>query len=299
MKIFDSIINRYIFVVLVLTALILSFIFYKLTQIDRNNNLLTQLENGLTTTRYLFEEQKRYALSLSLLLSQDIEIKDSFIKRDRKKTFEIVNRKIDLLKKLQNSSFDVQIHNVNLTTYIRSWDITKKDIPLDSFRLGLVEVYKDKKPLVSIELGKRLNIKAISPLFNDKEYIGSIEVIIGFDYLEKELKQKGFDTYILLKNNFLNIADTLKDNKKIENLTLVNDKNKNISSLNNIDLSKLKDYGYFTNEKKAFSYFSIYSLNREKLGYIIISLANEDNLSIDNSYEKKRKTINNSGIIIE
>lgn len=298
MKIFGSIINRYIFIVLIFAAIILSFIFYRLTQIDRSNNLLTQLENGLTTTRYLFEEQKRYALSLSLLLSQDKELKESFIKKDRNKSFEIVNRKIELLKKLQNSTIDVQIHNENLTTYIRSWDLTKKDIPLDSFRQGLVKVFNEKKPLVSIELGKRLNIKAISPLFENSKFIGSIEVIIGFEYLEKELKQKGFETYILLKNRYLNIADTLVDNSKIQNFTLVNNNIKNIHSLINFDLDKLKDYGYFTNRKKAFSYFSIYSLNREKLGYIIISLANDDNILIDNSYEKKR-VINNSRIIIE
>lgn len=298
MKIFGSIINRYIFIVLIFAAIILSFIFYRLTQIDRSNNLLTQLENGLTTTRYLFEEQKRYALSLSLLLSQDKELKESFIKKDRNKSFEIVNKKIELLKKLQNSTIDVQIHNENLTTYIRSWDLTKKDIPLDSFRQGLVKVFNEKKPLVSIELGKRLNIKAISPLFENNKFIGSIEVIIGFEYLEKELKQKGFETYILLKNRYLNIADTLVDNSKIQNFTLVNNNIKNINSLINFDLDKLKDYGYFTNRKKAFSYFSIYSLNREKLGYIIISLANDDNILIDNSYEKKR-VINNSRIIIE
>ena len=298
MKIFNYIINRYILALLLIAAITLSFIYYKLNLINRSNNLLTQLENGLTTTRYLFEEQKRYALSLSLLLSQDKEIKESFIKKDRKKSFDIVNKKINLLKKLQDSEIDVQIHNKNLTTYIRSWDFTKKDIPLESFRKGLVKVNKEKKPLVSIELGKRLNIKAISPLFEQNKFIGSIEVIIGFDYLEKELKQKGFDTFIVLKNKYLNIADTLKNNPKIDDFTLVNDKNNYINILKSFNLKSLKDYGYFTNTSNAFSYFSIYTLNREKLGYIIISLANEDNILINNSYEKSRLEKNNR-IIIE
>lgn len=230
--------------------LLLSHFFYKLTQIDKDDNLLSQLENGLTTTRYLFEEQKRYALSLSILLSQDQELKNSFLKKDRKESFKIVNKKISLLKKLQDSNFDVQIHNKDLTTYIRSWDFTKKDIPLESFRQGIVKVSKEKKPLVSIELGKRLNIKAISPIFKDNEQIGSIEVIIGFDYLENELKQKGYETFILLENKYLKIADTLIENEKIQNYTLVNDNNKNTNLLKKFDLKKLKDYGYFTSEKK-------------------------------------------------
>jgi len=298
LKIFDSHINRYIFILLNFAAITLSFFFYKLTQIDKDDNLLSQLENGLTTTRYLFEEQKRYALSLSILLSQDQELKNSFLKKDRKESFKIVNKKISLLKKLQDSNFDVQIHNKDLTTYIRSWDFTKKDVPLESFRQGVVKVSKEKKPLVSIELGKRLNIKAISPIFKDNEQIGSIEVIIGFDYLENELKQKGYETFILLENKYLKIADTLIENEKIQNYTLVNDNNKNTNLLKKFDLKKLKDYGYFTSEKKAFSYFSIYSLTREKLGYIVIALSNDDNVIIDNSYEKQR-VIDKSGIIIE
>jgi len=298
LKLFNHIINRYILAILIITATILSFVYYKLNLIEKSNSLLSQLENGLATARYLFEEQKRYALSLSLLLSQDKEIKESFIKKDRDESFRIINKKIDLLKKLQNSQMDVQIHNEDLTTYLRSWDFSIKDIPLETFRKGLVKVKEQKKPLVSIELGKRLNIKAISPLMLNNKFIGSIEVIIGFDHLEKELKQKGFDTFILLNNKFLNIATTLKNKPKIKNFTLVNNKNQKIDSLQYFKLDKLKDYGYFTTHDKAFSYFSIYSLNREKLGYIIISLANEDNILIKYSYEKRRE-IENNRIIIE
>ncbi|QKF82434.1 cache domain-containing protein [Halarcobacter ebronensis] len=293
-----KIINRWIFIILIFTALLLSFIFYQLTLVNKTHNLINRLENALTTTRYLFEEQKRYALSLSILLSEDKEILDSFVKHNRAESFDIVNRKIVLLKKLQNSQIDVQMHNSDLTTYIRSWNFSIKDVPLESFRYGIVKVHKDKKPSVSIELGKRLNIKAISPLIKDDKMIGSLEVIIGFDYLENELKQRGLDTFILLQNRYLNIADTLTNNIKIGNFTLVNDKNKEIAALSKIDISKLKDYGYFTSDDKAFSYFSIYSFNREKLAYIIVSLSNKDNISIYNSYEKDR-TIRDKGVIIE
>ncbi|RXJ69277.1 hypothetical protein CRV08_04510 [Halarcobacter ebronensis] len=293
-----KIINRWIFIILIFTALLLSFIFYQLTLVNKTHNLINRLENSLTTTRYLFEEQKRYALSLSILLSEDKEILDSFVKHNRAESFDIVNRKIVLLKKLQNSQIDVQMHNSDLTTYIRSWNFSIKDVPLESFRYGIVKVHKDKKPSVSIELGKRLNIKAISALIKDDKMIGSLEVIIGFDYLENELKQRGLDTFILLQNSYLDIADTLKNNIKIGNFTLVNDKNKEIAALSKVDISKLKDYGYFTSDDKAFSYFSIYSFKREKLAYIIVSLSNKDNISIYNSYEKDR-TIRDKGVIIE
>ncbi len=290
--------NKTVFILLVITALVLSILFYKLTLINKSNNLINNLENAMTTTRYLFEEQKRYALSLSIILAQDKELIDSFKQKNREKSFEVVNRKIKLLKKLQNSQIDVQIHNKDLSTYLRSWNLSIKDVPLQSFRHGIVKAHKDKKPIVSIELGKRLNIKAISPLLENNEIIGSIEVIIGFEYLEQELKKEGLDTYILLNNKFLNIADTLKRNTKIGQYTLVNDKNKEIEPLEGEVLNQLNDYGYFTNENKAFSYFSIYSFKREKLGYIIISLANNDAIKINKSYEKN-KLIKSEGVLIE
>lgn len=290
--------NRTIFILLIITAVILSAIFYKLTLINKTNNLINTLENAMTTTRYLFEEQKRYALSLAIILAQDKEIVESFLNKNREQSFEIVNRKINLLKKLQNSQIDVQIHNEDMSTYIRSWDLSIKDVPLEEFRQGIVKVHSENKPFVSIELGKRLNIKAISPLTKENKVIGSIEVIIGFEYLESELQQKGLQTFILLENKYLDIADTLKNNIKIQNFTLVNDKNKEIEALNQVDINNLKDYGYFTSKEKAFSYFSYYSFDRGKLGYIMVSSANKDGITLNNSYEKNRP-ITKDGIIIE
>lgn len=290
--------TNYFFLLILITLFFIGFIFYVLININNDKKLLTNLESSLELTKNLLEEQKRYALSLSVLISEDKEFLESYLKKDRKSSFKIINKKIERLKQLQGSFFEVQVHDENLNTFIRSWDLSIKDVPLSSFRQGLVEVKNTNKPLASIELGKRLNIKAITPLIQNHEFIGSIEVIIGFNYLENELKQRGHETYILLQNKFLNIADTLKNNIKIQNFTLINDRNRDIKYLKAINLDSLKDYGYFTSKDKAFSYFTLYSLKREKLGYIIISSINEDNITIKNSYENKIINKNNR-IIIE
>jgi|TARA_R110002033_G_scaffold87544_1_gene137569 hypothetical protein len=276
-----------------LALVLVSFIFYILLNINNQKKLISNLENSLAITKNLLEEEKRYALSLSILLSQDEELINAYESNNRKKAFDIVNKKINGLKKLQNSLFEVQIHTKELNTYLRSWDFSKKDIPLSSFREGLVKVKKENKPLVSIELGKRLNIKAISPILRNGKFIGSIEVIIGFDYLEKELKDKGYNLDILLNNKYLNIATTLKNNPKIGEFTLVNKKILDTS----FDTNTLEDYGYFTDDDNAFSYFTYYSLNREKLGYFIISLKNSSKLQLNNNYENRYINTNSKVII--
>ncbi len=293
MDILKSKSSKYFLFISLLALVLVSFIFYILLNINNQKKLISNLENSLAITKNLLEEEKRYALSLSILLSQDEELINAYESNNRKKAFDIVNKKINGLKKLQNSLFEVQIHTKELNTYLRSWDFSKKDIPLSSFREGLVKVKKENKPLVSIELGKRLNIKAISPILRNGKFIGSIEVIIGFDYLEKELKDKGYNLDILLNNKYLNIATTLKNNPKIGEFTLVNKKILDTS----FDTNTLEDYGYFTDDDNAFSYFTYYSLNREKLGYFIISLKNSSKLQLNNNYENRYINTNSKVII--
>lgn len=290
--------NKYLLLLIPLTLFFIAFIFYLLGNINNNEQLISKLENSLVYTKNIFEEEKKYALSLAILLSKDKEIIQSFLKRDRVESFNFVNKKVATLKKLQNSDIEIQIHNQDLKTYIRSWNINIKDIPLSSFRQGLVKVKESLEPLVSIELGKRLNIKAISPFIVNNKFIGSIEVIINFKRLTKRLSENSLNMYVLLDNKYLNIAKDLVNNQKIKNFTLVNQKMINTKIFKDIDLKNLKDYGYFTNEDFAFSYFTFYSLSREKLGYVIISSKNSNNIHLSSTYEKQLNKIKN-GIIIE
>lgn len=292
MRFLDFKANRYLLFILAATSILIALILYVLTSNNNANEQLSRLENSLVITRNMLEEQKRYALSLSILLSEDKEIIQSFLQQNRQESFDIVNRKIQRLKTLQNSHFEVQIHHKNLTTYLRSWDFSKKDIPLESFRKGLVNVKENKKPLVSIELGKRLNIKAISPIMVKDEFVGSIEIIIDFEYLFNELKQKGYTLFVLLNQTHLNIANELQNHPKIGNYVLVNKANS--EKLDALALNDLKDYGYLSNDECSFSYFSYYDLENQHLGYILTGINNEKHLTIHNAFEyNKEETLLN------
>ncbi|MGM0518518.1 MAG: cache domain-containing protein [Campylobacterota bacterium] len=290
--------NKYLSILFLFVIVSILTLFYIQSNHNNNNKLISKLENSLIFTKNLLEEEKKYALSLAILLREDKEIFNSFLKKDRKETFKLVNKKIQTLKRLQDSHTQVQIHNKDLTTYIRSWNLNIKDTPLESFRKGLVKVKNSKKPIVSIELGKRLNIKAISPFIKNSKYLGSIEVIIGFDGLTKKLKQNSLDMYVLLNNRFLKIATDERNKPKIDNYTLINDIS--MDKLKNLNLNNLEDYGYFTHNNHPFAYFSIYSLKREKLGYILISLEDKEKTNIKNSsYKKQINSLKNGVVIIE
>ena len=106
MDILKSKSSKYFLFISLLALVLVSFIFYILLNINNQKKLISNLENSLAITKNLLEEEKRYALSLSILLSQDEELINAYEINNRKKAFDIVNKKINGLKKLQNSLFD-------------------------------------------------------------------------------------------------------------------------------------------------------------------------------------------------
>lgn len=305
MNLFDNIIDKidkivFIFIVGVLSS---TFYFvYTLNQSYSKKQTLQSLDNALFLTRNLLEEEQQHALSLSVLLSQDKTFLEAFYSNDRKKAFEILQQKITSLKKLQGYNFEVQVHDENLHTYLRSWDYSVQGVPLASFRKGLVRVKKSKKPLVSIEVGKRLNIKAISPIMKDGAFKGSIEVIENFEHLRKTLAEHGYALYILLNQKYLNIATRLKDNPTVlHKFLLVNESYDKHSfvSLQKADIKNLKSSGYFTQDKHAFAYFSIKNFENNDLGYFVIVFENTAPLILKTKDEITTDTANSSGVIIQ
>ena len=180
--------------------------------------------------------------------------------------------------------------DANLRTYLRSWDFAIQNVPLASFRQGLVQVKALKKPLVSIEVGKRLNIKAISPILKNGEFQGSIEVIESFEHLRKKLWEQGYALFVLLDKKYLNIATTLKNHPSLsDTFVVVNtlyDANA-FNSLKNEDLGKLQTYGYFMQDKFSFGYFQIKNFKNETLGYIVVGIENSMSMNTQAYHERK------------
>lgn len=264
--------NKY-FISLFLLLLFFIFIaFYIYNLLENKNSQILKLENSFKVTKDIISLQKRYAQSLSILLSSDTEIVNAYRKKDKTSCYEVIQKKILSLKNYQNTKIEIQVHNKDLTTFLRSWDLDAQNNPI-SFRKGVLKVKETKKAYVAIELGKRLNIKAISPIIYKDEYIGSLEVIIDFSFIEKELRQKGLDFYVLLDKKYLNIATELSHNPLVKNYVIVN--KKNISNLDGLNFKDLKEYGYINNEKYSFVYFRIFDYENRNLGYILSGFYND------------------------
>lgn len=274
-----------------------SFYFvYSLSLDYAQQETIQSLDTTLQLAKNLLEEDEHHALSLSLLLSQDKSFLHAFYTGHRKEAFDILTQKIKSINRFQGYHFDVQVHDVNLHTYLRSWDFTIQNIPLASFRQGLVHVKELKKPLVSIEVGKRLNIKAISPILKNGEFQGSIEVIESFEHLQKKLAEHGYSLFVLLNKKYLKIATTLKNHPSLsDTYILVNslyDTNA-FNSLKNENLTQLRTYGYFMQDKFSFGYFQIKNFENEALGYMIVAVHNRMSMNTQAYHESKVQAVEN------
>jgi dsDNA-binding SOS-regulon protein len=291
-------------ILLIFTLIVLGASFYFVYSLNLSyaqKEMIQSLDTTLLLAQNLLEEEEQHALSLSLLLSQNKSFLETFFEHNRKASFLIIQQKIKSLEKLQGYRYEVQVHDQNLHTYLRSWDFNITGIPLATFRKGLVKVKADRKPLVSIEVGKRLNIKAISPILIGDKFQGSIEVIEDFGHLREKLSDQGYALFVLLDKKYLPVATSLKNQPVLsEKYLLVNmvyDQDAFLS-LTNSNLLDLGSYGYLTQGKFSFGYFDIKNLENEKLGYIVIGMKNSMSLSKHAYHESEIIEQNNSGVII-
>ncbi len=274
---------------------------YSLSIFYKKKDAVKTLDNALVLAKNLLEEEQRHAMSLSLLISQDKEFLKAYYANNKKLAFDTINKKIKILNSIESYPVDVQVHDKNSNCYLKSWDYNATSLPLASFREGIVFVKQSKKPIVSIEVGKRLNIKAISPILKDGKFEGSVEVIEGFGHLLEKLLEHGYITFILLNKKFLPIATSLKNHQKIQNkFLLVNDtyEKEGLNALQNSDLSSLGSYGYFSKEKFFFGYFGIRNLHNKNIGYCIISPENTNSTYLTNYHQNSAVKQTISGVTI-
>lgn len=291
-------------VALIGSVVVISLFYYYVYVLNseyEKDNFFTELDNGLLFTKSLFEAEQRYALTISSLISQDSEFLKAYYENDREKTFHIVNKKIRDLSQIEGAKIDVQVHDKDANTYLRSWEYSITNVPLSSFREGVVYVKETKKKLVSVEVGKRLNIKAITPILKEGNFKGSIEVIIGFEHLEKKLQKQGYTLFILLDKEYLDIATSLKNSPIIANkYALVNTPQDELakSDLKKSDFSSLGSYGYFQNNTNAFGYFELKNLHDKRIGYFVLALKSEASTPLKRHYHEMQVEQNSKGVTI-
>ncbi|NPA12337.1 MAG: methyl-accepting chemotaxis protein [Epsilonproteobacteria bacterium] len=110
----------------------------------------------------------------------------------------------------------IHIHTADVRSFLRVWKPNKRGDDLSSFRKTIVWVKNHKKALVALEVGKAgLGVRGVAPVMCDGKYLGSVEFIQGLNSVSKDLIKGHTYVLIVLKDEFLNIAKSLKNAPRI------------------------------------------------------------------------------------
>lgn len=241
-----------------------------------NHNLYVEdaknsVESVLGLTQDLISHEKQLALSIALILSQNETIKEGYLKNDRKLLFETLQSEIPKIKQyLQIENLEVQLHTKDAKAYVRSWDVEDYGDDLSTFRKGIALLHQTKTPLVAIELGKRLNIKALCPIFDKNEFIGSLEIIINFDEVAQKLSAKKINFVILMDKKFLEIGEWMKALDQIDNYVVVSNScpTKCINALSTIISPTTLEQGFERSNDVLFGFTPLFDIEAKQVGYI-------------------------------
>ncbi len=276
----------------IITLIILFVLYNRYSSFYEDELTNSYISKNIDILNENLNSEKRYAMSLSLLISQNQNIRKSLLINNQNLALLEMDKILKHIKKSTNiQNIDIQMHTKDLKAFARSWDKSKYfGTQLSSFRKGLVKVKKTQTSFVSIELGKRINIKAISPIFdNEHNFIGSIEVIMNFKNIKNRLEKFNLKMLALLDEKFIKIAVDLKDNPKIGKYYIV-EKDYSLSlfsKLNNnteiLDGNKF----YSVVEDKIIVLVPMRSIGIEDIGSIALSMNIKQDEVYSYSYENK------------
>ena len=249
----------------------LAFLIYR-----ANHNLYIEdaknsVESVLGLTQELITHEKQLSLSIALMLSQNETIKQSYLQNDRALAYTTIHAEMQKIKQILNiEHLDIQLHTNNAHAWVRSWDFESYGEDLKPFRKGLATLRQTKLPFVSIELGKRLNIKALCPIFDKEDFIGSLEVIMGFDEISAKLKDKKIHFLVLMDKEFLEIGEWMKELEQINDFVIVsNSCGKECHDiLNTLLNTKTLESGFARMDRLLFGFTPLFDIEAKRIGYI-------------------------------
>lgn len=268
-----------LFFSLILTILLI-FLF-KYNKIIETEHIDALVSKNIELIQHELTYHKKHALSLAILFSKNQQIISALEKEDRKMMEEEIQSLLNQISQnTQTKRFDIQVHTKELNVFYRSWEEKDFGLSLKSFRKGLVRVLETKKPFVSNELGKRLNIKAIAPIFNrNNTYIGSIEIIMDYTELQKRLELLGIKSIPFLKKQYLSIAKYHKNSPFIGDYVLISklfDKHFYEILLKNPSFLHLKK-PYILFDKSIITSVTLDDIDGKTIGCIVVAFSQHEN----------------------
>jgi len=259
------------FSIISIFVLIIEFYFQGEVKEQKINNIIDQVK--LTFDSNL-KQNEMDDLKIALLLSANTGLVDALENEDEDKAYNLLSHILKSIKESTSLSIRAQIITKDLNILARSWDDIYAGMPLGDYRDDLAYFKEHKAPRTSLEIGRRLGIKATVPIYKNNHFIGFVEVISFFESSTKFLASIGIDLYVLLDLKHTDSAVLMRDNITIENYVVSNlDYNYNhVQTLESIDFKSLELAQIIHKDDKYIFYETMYNGDFTPIGKFVFVL---------------------------
>ena len=240
------------------------------------DHMVAKLSDTLSeSVRIEMARQIEQTTSLAIAVASNELLATAMKNKDRSKAGYIIDTVMSQFDGYGGANkFWVQLHTPDLRVFLRSWDKSDYGASLEGFRKGLVYVRSTERPFTSIELGKKLNIKAIVPVKLNNKYVGSLEIIKNFDESIESFKERKISLFVLMDKRYLDIAEWMRDYPILGDFVLCHRvydeklfeelKNENLYSIIGQKRSFTKSY--------FLSYEPLRDISGERIGFFVAAI---------------------------
>jgi len=257
-----------------LTLIFVGLFFYFNKQVEEKKiyHIMDQLRLTLDTQ---LKEHKMNDLQTAILLSKNAAIIDALENDDEDLGYILLSDTVHEIEKNTNHNIRAQILTHELNIFARSWDDVYAGMPIGGYRTDLKYFDTHNTPRTSLEIGRRLGVKATVPLyFKDGTFLGFMEVISFFKTLTEFFSSMGVDLYVLLDVKHTDSAVLMVENLVVSNYVVAN-RNYNyshIQTLKNIDFKELRLSGVVHKDGKYIFYENMHDGAGQTIGGFVFVL---------------------------
>ena len=215
------------------------------------------------------------ARSASDAFSHDSNIKEGLKSGKREDVLKYLAGVSKANKAAYGDGLKIHVHTADVKSFARGWKPKKFGDDLSGFRHTINLVAKTKKSVQGLELGKvGLTARGVSPVMDNGNYIGSVEVIYPLKNLSEAHWDNGTMYTIALKEETVSVNASLSGNKEVvklsDNLTVFSPGSFNqdvFDILGDVDVNALIEKGWEVNGGFFISAFPISSVDGVEVGY--------------------------------
>jgi len=242
-----------------------------------NNSYEEYSKSMKTFLNKLLDEKKQVSLTNAINLSLNKQIIESLRTKNKEAELLLLEEIASNYKKYSKyKDIKLHIHTKDTKSFIRHWNKDKYGDDLSGFRKSLVFMKDYQKPFITVENGRAgMLIRGIAPIFNNTEYIGSIEFIQGFNAISQRIKKsRGYDTLFLSCRDSENIEMFDNNIRKVNGLYLANTdsiNNKLLETLNDFEPKYFEKSKYLVKDEFFITTLPIKDNFNKKVGCVIIA----------------------------